>query len=132
MSHSEKAQAQVHLRLTFPNGGSLDENDIELIETIKRCRSILGTSKLMGLSYRKTWLMTDALNRTFRVESRRHLPRKAGSRRRGDGLRRADRGAVPVGGAPLVQCGRGGNRRAYGFSCLGFRGASAGRGSGSS
>jgi molybdate transport system regulatory protein len=65
MSHSEKAQAQVHLRLTFPNGGSLDESDIALIETIKRCRSILGTSKLMGLSYRKTWLMTDALNRTF-------------------------------------------------------------------
>jgi molybdate transport system regulatory protein len=65
MSESGKAQAQVHLRLTFPNGGSLDEADIALIETIKRCRSILGTSKLMGLSYRKTWLMTDALNRTF-------------------------------------------------------------------
>ncbi len=65
MSHSEKSPAQVHLRLSFPNGGSLDEADIALIETIKGCRSILGTSKLMGLSYRKTWLMTDALNRTF-------------------------------------------------------------------
>lgn len=65
MSDSEKRRAQVHLRLSFPNGGSLDEADIALIETIKRCRSILGTSKLMGLSYRKTWLMTDALNRTF-------------------------------------------------------------------
>ena len=111
MSHSEKAQAQVHLRLTFPNGGSLDENDIELIETIKRCRSILGTSKLMGLSYRKTWLMTDALNRTFESKVVDTFPGRR-SRRRGDGLRRADRGAVPVGGAPLVQCGRGGNRQA--------------------
>ncbi len=65
MSQSEKKQARVHLHLSFPNGGSLDEADVALIETIKRCRSILGTSKLMGLSYRKTWLMTDALNRTF-------------------------------------------------------------------
>jgi molybdate transport system regulatory protein len=65
MTHSEKAQAKVHVRLSFPNGGSLDESDVALIETIKRCRSILGTSKLIGLSYRKTWLMTDALNRTF-------------------------------------------------------------------
>jgi len=65
MSHREKAHAQVHVRLSFPNGGNLDEADIALIETLKRCRSILGTSKLMGLSYRKTWLMTDALNRMF-------------------------------------------------------------------
>jgi molybdate transport system regulatory protein len=65
MSHREKSPAQVHVRLSFPNGGRLDENDIALIETLKRCRSILGTSKLMGLSYRKTWLMTDALNRMF-------------------------------------------------------------------
>ena len=53
------------MRLAFPNGGSLNEADIALIETIQRCRSILGASKLMGLSYRKTWLMVDALNRTF-------------------------------------------------------------------
>lgn len=65
MSDSGKKQVQVHLRLSFPNGGGLDEADIALIETIQKCRSILGTSKLMGLSYRKTWLMTDALNRTF-------------------------------------------------------------------
>ncbi len=65
MSDNGKKLTQVHLRLSFPNGGSLGEADIALIETIQRCRSILGTSKLMGLSYRKTWLMTDALNRTF-------------------------------------------------------------------
>ncbi|MGO9544761.1 MAG: winged helix-turn-helix domain-containing protein [Rhodomicrobium sp.] len=65
MSNTGKSQAQVHLRLGFPNGGSLGEADIALIETLQRCRSILGASKLMGLSYRKTWLMTDALNRTF-------------------------------------------------------------------
>jgi molybdate transport system regulatory protein len=58
-------KAHVHVRLALPNGGGLDEADIALIETIHKCRSILGASKLMGLSYRKTWLMADALNRTF-------------------------------------------------------------------
>jgi molybdate transport system regulatory protein len=79
MSESGKAQAQVHLSLTFPNGGSLDEADIALIETIKRCRSILGTSKLMGLSYRKTWLMTDALNRMFESKVIETFPGRRGA-----------------------------------------------------
>ncbi len=65
MSGPTKNQVQLHVRIVFPNGGSLDEDDIVLIETIRRCRSILRTGKLLGLSYRKTWLMTDALNRMF-------------------------------------------------------------------
>ena len=60
--------ARIHLRLSLPNGGHLDEADIALIETVQKCRSILGASKLMGLSYRKTWLMSDALNRTFETK----------------------------------------------------------------
>ena len=79
MSDSEKSQAQVHLRLSFPNGGGLDEADMALIETIKRCRSILGASKLMGLSYRKTWLMTDALNRTFESKVVETFPGRRGA-----------------------------------------------------
>ncbi len=79
MSHREKAQAQVHVRLSFPNGGSLGECDIALIETLKRCRSILGTSKLMGLSYRKTWLMTDALNRMFESKVIETFPGRRGA-----------------------------------------------------
>ena len=116
MSDSEKSQAQVHLRLSFPNGGGLDEADMALIETIKRCRSILGASKLMGLSYRKTWLMTDALNRTFESKVIETFPGRRGAGRGGDGLRRAACGAVPLGGTALVHRGRRGNRRAYGFS----------------
>ncbi len=79
MSDSGKKQVQVHLRLSFPNGGGLDEADIALIETIQRCRSILGTSKLMGLSYRKTWLMTDALNRTFESKVIETFPGRRGA-----------------------------------------------------
>ncbi|MBT3071125.1 LysR family transcriptional regulator [Rhodomicrobium sp. Az07] len=62
---NQREKARLHVSLALPNGGRLDEEDIALIETVQRCRSILGASKLMGISYRKTWLMTDALNRTF-------------------------------------------------------------------
>ncbi len=79
MPDERKKQAQVHLRLSLPNGGSLDEADIALIETIQRCRSILGTSKLMGLSYRKAWLMVDALNRTFEAKVIDTFPGRKGA-----------------------------------------------------
>ena len=65
---ADKKGARIHVRLSLPNGGSLDEADISLIETIHKCRSILGASKLMNLSYRKTWMMADALNRTFETK----------------------------------------------------------------
>ena len=71
--------ARIHLRLSLPNGGHLDEADIALIETVQKCRSILGASKLMGLSYRKTWLMTDALNRTFETKVVGTFPGRRGS-----------------------------------------------------
>jgi molybdate transport system regulatory protein len=58
-------KGRVHVRVALPNGGSIDEADIALIETIRTCGSILGASRLTGTSYRKTWLMVDALNRTF-------------------------------------------------------------------
>ncbi len=67
------------MRLSFPNGGSLGEADISLIETVHKCRSIVGASKLMGLSYRKTWLMADALNRTFETKVIDTFPGRRGS-----------------------------------------------------
>jgi molybdate transport system regulatory protein len=79
MSKTGKNQAQLLVRLELPNGGSLEEADIVLIETIARCRSIVGTSKLMGLSYRKTWLMTDALNRTFESKVIETFPGRRGA-----------------------------------------------------
>ena len=70
--------ARIHVRLSLPNGSSLDEADIALIETVHKCRSILGASKLMGLSYRKTWLMSDALNRTFETKVIETFPGRRG------------------------------------------------------
>ncbi len=72
-------QARLHVRLSLPNGGSLDEADVALIEIIQKCRSILGASKIAGLSYRKTWLMVEALNRTFEAKVIDTFPGRRGS-----------------------------------------------------
>ncbi len=78
MAHGANPGQRVHVRLSLSNGGSLDNSDIALIETLQKCGSILGGSKLMGLSYRKTWLMADALNRTFETKVIETFPGRKG------------------------------------------------------
>lgn len=66
MSVKDRQQAaHVAIEINFPNGGSFGPEDLMLIEAIRKARSIIGASRLLGLSYRKCWLTTDALNRTF-------------------------------------------------------------------
>jgi molybdate transport system regulatory protein len=55
----------MELSITFSNGGRLTLEDLLLIETIRKERSILAAARASGISYRKCWLMVDALNRTF-------------------------------------------------------------------
>ena len=45
--------------------GSFTPEDLSLIDAIRVQRSIIGASRALGLSYRKCWLVVDALNRTF-------------------------------------------------------------------
>ncbi len=75
---TDKKRTRIHVRLSLANGASLDEADIALIETIHKCRSILGASKLLTLSYRKTWMMADALNRTFETKVLETFPGRRG------------------------------------------------------
>ncbi|TDX60599.1 molybdate transport system regulatory protein [Methylosinus sp. sav-2] len=56
---------QVGVILKLPNGGVLAPADLELIDALRKERSIIGASRALGLSYRKCWLSVDALNRTF-------------------------------------------------------------------
>jgi molybdate transport system regulatory protein len=56
---------RIELTITFGNDGRLAPQDLLLIETIRKERSILGAARATGISYRKCWLMVDALNRTF-------------------------------------------------------------------
>jgi molybdate transport system regulatory protein len=60
-----KSHARLELSLALPNGGRLEPVDVRLIETIRASRSISGAGRALGISYRKTWCMVDALNRTF-------------------------------------------------------------------
>ncbi len=78
MAYAGKRRASVQVRLALSNGGSLDEMDIALVETLQKCRSILGASKLLGMSYRKTWFMVDAMNRTFETKVIETFPGRRG------------------------------------------------------
>jgi molybdate transport system regulatory protein len=59
----QTAYLSIHLHL--PNGGSFGPEELALIDTIRIERSIIGSSRALILSYRKCWLMVDAMNRTF-------------------------------------------------------------------
>jgi len=63
--NSMKDAARIELAIQFSNGGRLTPEDLQLIETVRKERSILGAARASGISYRKCWLMVDALNRTF-------------------------------------------------------------------
>lgn len=56
---------EVEITLHFSNGGRLAQEDLLVIAAIRNERSILGASRATGISYRKCWLIVDALNRTF-------------------------------------------------------------------
>lgn len=43
----------------------LGPGKIELLEAIDRSGSISGAARAMGMSYRRAWLLADALNRMF-------------------------------------------------------------------
>jgi len=60
---SRPSKVDVVVRLA--NGGRLTPEDLALIEAVRKERSILAASRASGVSYRKCWLMVDALNRTF-------------------------------------------------------------------
>jgi molybdate transport system regulatory protein len=57
--------SRIDVIVHFANGGRLTPDDFALIEAIRVHRSIIGAGRATGVSYRKCWLMVDALNRTF-------------------------------------------------------------------
>ncbi len=57
--------SKIEVVVHFANGGRLTPEDFLLIDAIRTHRSIIGAGRATGISYRKCWLMVDALNRTF-------------------------------------------------------------------
>jgi molybdate transport system regulatory protein len=74
-----QAAARVTVEINFPNGGSFGREEIELIHAIRTQRSIIGASRALGVSYRKCWLIVDAMNRTFESPVVATYPGRRGS-----------------------------------------------------
>ncbi|PWE54223.1 transcriptional regulator [Metarhizobium album] len=62
------------LRIDFPPGERLGRGKMQLLELIKETGSISAAGRAMDMSYRRAWLLVDAMNHLFTlpvVESQR-------------------------------------------------------------
>lgn len=55
------------LRILFGAAGSLGPGKIALLEAIGRCGSISAAAREMDMSYRRAWLLVEAMNQSFRA-----------------------------------------------------------------
>lgn len=54
------------IRILFGSSVSLGPGKVALLEAIGRTGSISAAAREMGMSYRRAWLLVDAMNRSFR------------------------------------------------------------------
>ena len=57
--------ARLTLRLDFGPGRAIGHGKIRLLEAVRDHGSISAAGRSMGMSYRRAWLLVDALNRLF-------------------------------------------------------------------
>jgi molybdate transport system regulatory protein len=71
---------RVTLRFDFATGAQLGPGKVRLLELIREHGSISAAGAAMNMSYRRAWLLADALNRMFRetVVETRHGGRSGG------------------------------------------------------
>lgn len=55
----------VRFRVDFSEGCSLGPGKIDLLDTIQRTGSLRKAAQILGMSYRRAWLLLDGLNRSF-------------------------------------------------------------------
>jgi molybdate transport system regulatory protein len=60
-----QARAAPRLRIVMGEGLILGPGKVDLIEAIARSGSISAAARDMGMSYRRAWLLVDALNHMF-------------------------------------------------------------------
>ncbi len=54
------------IRILFGAASSLGPGKIALLEAIARCGSISAAAREMGMSYRRAWLLVEAMNQAFK------------------------------------------------------------------
>lgn len=57
--------AQLQVRILFSDPVNLGPGKVRLLEAIRVSGSISGAGRALKISYRRAWLMVDALNRAF-------------------------------------------------------------------
>ncbi len=62
---TQDSSARLFLRIYFPDGQRIGPGKILLLETLRQHGSILGAAKVIGMSYRRAWMLTDEMNRMF-------------------------------------------------------------------
>ncbi len=75
--------ARLTLRIDFGDGRAIGPGKMRLLELVAETGSISAAGRAMGMSYRRSWLLVDAMNRTFRekvVETRGGGPGGGGAR----------------------------------------------------
>ncbi|WP_165216942.1 winged helix-turn-helix domain-containing protein [Affinirhizobium pseudoryzae] len=65
MQQTERQPIRLVLRLDLPPGNRLGRGKIELLEHIRETGSISAAGRAMDMSYRRAWLLVDALNQMF-------------------------------------------------------------------
>lgn len=60
------AQHNPSIRILFGASTSLGPGKIALLEAIARCGSISGAAREMSMSYRRAWLLVEAMNQAFK------------------------------------------------------------------
>jgi molybdate transport system regulatory protein len=58
--------AKLSLRVDFNGADSVGPGKIRLLELLRETGSIAAAGRAMNMSYRRAWLLIDALNRSFR------------------------------------------------------------------
>jgi molybdate transport system regulatory protein len=57
------AETQVSIRIDLETGGRIGPGKIALLEAISKTGSITAAARSMNMSYRRAWLLVDAINK---------------------------------------------------------------------
>ncbi|MGI4952065.1 MAG: winged helix-turn-helix domain-containing protein [Janthinobacterium lividum] len=55
------------IRIDFDEGRAVGPGKIRLLEQVRTTGSISAAGRALGMSYRRAWMLIDALNQTFRL-----------------------------------------------------------------
>ncbi len=65
-SAARKPPASLVLRVVLSPRASIGPGRVRLLEAVDRTGSISAAARRLGMSYRRAWLLVDAMNRTLR------------------------------------------------------------------